>query len=188
MDIGKKIREMRQAKKISIRSMAEQTGVTPSMISQVERNLCSPSLLLLRNISEVLGIPVWFLLYDSDKPHTALTRKDERMLINIDKEGKLKQAYLVPAQGRRIEEEDHESQLEVIFDDWQPGAASGFISHKGEEAVFILSGKLEVSVGDDVIVLNEGDCVTYFADTPHQIKSIGDENAQFLTIITPATF
>lgn len=188
MDVGKKIREMRQAKKISIRSMAEQTGVTASMISQVERNLCSPSLLLLRNISEVLGIPVWFLLYDSDKPHTALTRKDERKLINIDKEGRLKQAYLVPVPGRRIEEDDHESQLEVIYDDWESGAASGFISHKGEEAVFLLAGKLEVSVGDDVVILNEGDCITYFADTPHQLKSIGDENAQFLTIITPATF
>lgn len=186
MDIGAKIREIRKSKKISIRSMAEQAEVSASMISQIERNLCNPSLLLLRRIAEILDMPIWALLYDEEKSTASLIRKEDRQLINIDKEGRLKQAYLTPKLNTRIEENERE--LEIIYDEWEPGVSSGFMTHKGEEAVYVLSGKLEASIGSDVFALSEGDCLFYDPETPHQLGNNSETTVKFLTIITPATF
>lgn len=185
MDIGNRIRTLRKAKKMTIRDLAEQIDVTSSMISQVERNICNPSLSLLRKVADVFGMPVWVLLHFEDGQEHNLIRKKDRKMIAIGENGRLKQAYLTPRR-KQFNGKDH--QLEIIYDEWEPGTEGGFFQHAGEEAVFILSGELEAVVEEDSYLLMEGDCLFYLAETPHNLRNSGDTTVRFLTIITPPEF
>ena len=184
MDVGERVRQLRKSQKLTIRDLADRVGVTSSMISQIERDTCNPSLSLLRKVAEALDTPIWMLLYDESAEYN-LIRKNKRNMISIGEGGSLKQAYLTPHR-KQFNGRDH--QLEVIYDEWGPGVDVGFQQHKGEEAIFILSGQLEATVADDVHILNEGDCLFYLSETPHKLRNIGQTIVQFLTIITPPEF
>lgn len=67
-------------------------------------------------------------------------------MIAIGEGGLLKQAYLTPRL-KQFNGRDH--QLEIIYDEWAPGVEGGFMQHKGEEAVFILSGLLEATIEEE---------------------------------------
>lgn len=185
MDIGSRVRTFRKNKNLTIRDLSKKAGVTSSMISQIERNLCNPSLSLLRKIADTFEIPVWVLLYDDKSAHPSLIRKDERNIIAIGKDGGLKQAYLTPRL-KQFNGQDH--QLEIIFDEWAPGVEGGFMQHKGEEALYILSGQLEVTIEEESYLLDEGDCLFYLAEVPHNLQNAGQNVVKFLTIITPPEF
>ncbi len=185
MDIGNRVRNYRKNKNWTILDLSKKAGVTSSMISQIERNICSPSLSLLRKIAEAFEIPVWVLLYDDEMNEPSLIRKKDRKTIAIGDNGQLIQAYLTP---RRNQFNGKDHQLEIIYDEWAPGLEGGFMQHKGEEAVFILHGQLEAVIGDNTYLLNEGDCIFYLPEVPHNLKNVGTETVQFLTIITPPEF
>ena len=187
MDIGSRVRSIRKSKNLTIGDLAEKAGVTNSMISQIERNICNPSLLLLRKVAEALDMPVWVLLYEEeeDSNELFLFRKNQRKIIALGENNQQLQAYLTP-QTKQIHGRDH--QLEIIYDEWVPGVDGGFMKHHGEEAVFVLSGELEAIIADKSAVLQEGDCLFYFADSPHCLKNAGSKPVKFLTIITPPDF
>ena len=184
MDIGERVRQLRKFQKLTIRDLADRVGVTSSMISQIERNTCNPSLSLLRKVAEALDTPIWMLLYDESAEYN-LIRKEKRNIIAIGEGGLLKQAYLTP---HRKQFNGHDHQLEVIYDEWGPGVDGGFQQHYFEEEIFILSGQLEATIADKIHILNEGDCLFYLSETPHKLRTVGKTTVKFLTIITPPEF
>lgn len=185
MDIGTRIKNLRKSKRLTIKELAEKSGVTGSMISQIEHNTCNPSLALLRKVAEAFEMPVWVLLYDESEGEHNLIRQSDRRMIAIGEDGQLKQAYLTPRR-KQFNGQDH--QLEIIYDEWAPGVEGGFIQHKGEEAVFILSGQLDAIIVDKVYTLTDGDCLFYLANVPHNLKNSGHTTVKFLTIVTPPEF
>ncbi|MEW6661592.1 MAG: helix-turn-helix domain-containing protein [Bacillota bacterium] len=177
--LGETIRRIRAEKGLSLRELADMTELTPSFLSQVERDLAEPSITSLRKIADALGVPIFYFLMDNEKP-SPVVRKNERKALKMP-ESHLVYELLVP---------DLNRSMEVWMGRLAPGAVSCDtpLSHQGEECIVVLQGKMEVQLGEETHVLDEGDTIYYFGAVPHKLKSVGDQELVFLSTITPPLF
>jgi len=177
--LGETIRRIRAEKNLSLRELAEMTELTPSFLSQVERDLAEPSITSLRKIASALGVPLFYFLMDNEKP-SPVVRKGERKAL------KMPQSHLV----YELLSPDLNRSMEVWMGRLDPGAVScdSPLSHQGEECIVVLQGTMEVQLGEDTYTLEEGDSIYYFGAVPHKLKSVGKEQLVFISCITPPLF
>jgi len=177
--LGETIRRIRAEKGLSLRELAEMTELTPSFLSQVERDLAEPSITSLRKIADALGAPIFYFLMENGKP-SPVVRKNERKALKMP-QSHLVYELLVP---------DLNRSMEVWIGRLTKGAVSCDmpLTHQGEECIVVLHGKMEVQLGEEFHVLDEGDSIYYFGSIPHKLKSVGEEELVFISAITPAVF
>jgi len=171
MDIGSKIRTIRNRKKITIAQMCEATGLSKGFISNVENNNTSPSISTLQTIANFLKVPLPYLLLEKDE-HMTVIRKEEREF-TISKEPDLKVEHLATRGG-----------LSLRLVEFPPGYSTGERkAHEGEECHLVLKGKILAEQGEDSYILEEGDTFSWCASVPHFVKNIGDETAEVLIAV-----
>lgn len=171
MDIGSKIRAIRNRKKITIAQMCEETGLSKGFISNVENNNTSPSITTLQTIAAFLKVPLPYLLLEKDE-HMTVTRKNERE-VTTSKESNLKVEHLASRGG-----------LSIRLVEIPPGASTGEKNaHEGEECHLVLKGKILAEQGEDSYILEQGDTFSWCASVPHYVKNIGDDLAEILIAI-----
>lgn len=171
MDIGSKIRTIRNRKKITIAQMCEETGLSKGFISNVENNNTSPSISTLQTIASFLKVPLPYLLLEKDE-HMNVIRKGEREM-TISEDSDLKVEHLGSRGG-----------LSIRLVEFPPGASTGKKNaHEGEECHLVLKGKILAEQGEDLYTMEEGDTFSWCASVPHYVKNIGDENAVVLIAV-----
>ena len=179
--LGDKIRQLRKEKNLSLRSLAQEVGVTASFLSQVERELADPSLGTLRKIAEMLNVPVFELLLE-DEPASPIVRKDERVRIQV-KGTPATLELLVPNLKQKMEimlcrTRSHDDQMNYKTP----------LPHPTEECIFILQGQMEIEVAKETHILNEGDSIYFKGMLLDGFRAIGDQELVFISAITPPTF
>ncbi|WP_026671796.1 helix-turn-helix domain-containing protein [Alkalihalobacterium bogoriense] len=171
MDIGSKIRSIRNRKKITIAQMCEGTGLSKGFISNVENNNTSPSINTLNTIAEFLKVPLPYLLLEK-KQHMRVVRKDDR------RSSSLKNLH--------IEHITSKGPLRMMIVESPPGFAIGEDephAHEGEEVHLVLEGKVLAEQGEDSIIAEEGDSFSWNASVPHMVKNVGDKKSVILIAI-----
>lgn len=173
---GAILRRYRLQRNLTLRELGERTGLTPSYISQIERGVVQPSLKVLEDLSAVYRVPVFYFFVD-DQPDRLLVRKAERR--QMASAGSDARYELLSPTLRR--------NLEVVSCRLAPGGttANEPFTHRGEEAVIVLSGTVEVAVGAVQFIIHEGDCIQFEAALPHRYHNIGDVEAEMLLCISP---
>lgn len=184
VQLGQKIRDIRKGKKMTINEVAKQTGFTPSFISQLERGLTKASVSSLQKITRALDITLSSLFNSADEIQTTnqstnLIRKKERSKLVFPDE-KSTDYLLTGIDGR----------FEVILTEMEPGGESGeLISHdEGEEAITVLEGTVEVTVGNEQYILEEGDTITFASQVPHGWSNVGDSKLKLIWVVSPPTY
>jgi transcriptional regulator with XRE-family HTH domain len=170
MDIGSKVRAIRNRKKITIAQMCEETGLSKGFVSNLENNNTSPSISTLQTIATFLKVPLPYLLLEKDE-HMTVIRKDERK-VTTSKDSHLKVEHLSSRGG-----------LSVRLVEIPPGASTGANAHEGEECHLVLKGKILAEQGEDSYIVEEGDTFSWCASVPHHVKNVGDETATILIAI-----
>lgn len=178
MNIGFRVRVHRHQHHLSLRQLAARAGLSVGFLSQVERDLTSPSISSLKQIANALGIKVADLLADASEDHPVLLRRKDRPVWDLSH---IRYELLATGNGRSME-----PQL-VTF---EPGAESGDhpVTHEGEEFGMILSGRAECWIGDDFFELDTGDCVYFQASTAHRMRNPGDKVCVWLHVVSPPSF
>lgn len=182
MDFGRKVKELRLEKGMTLRDLAKVSGCSISFLSQVERDLVSPTVASLRKISEALGITISSFFDGSDNENDPLVvRKNERIKLT-SKASKVVYESLKPSKANSV--------LEPLYHILDKGAYSGtdYNQHVGEEFVYVLTGQIEITVGQKTIILNEGDSAIYNSNIPHRWKNIFDGETRLIWVNTPPTF
>lgn len=183
--IGRQIRDLRKAKGITQTYIAEKIGRSVGYVSQIERGISSLPIPVLQAIGELLEVPItWFF-------HTETQQNDDEL------------NYVVRSSSRRHLEFSGTGISEELLSPWlsggivmilttfAPGAGSDQKprKRKGEEAGFVQSGSLELTIGNKSFVLNPGDSFSITGDEPHFVKNPSEtENAVILWVMTPATY
>jgi transcriptional regulator with XRE-family HTH domain len=171
MDIGSKIRVIRNRKKITIAQMCDGTGLSKGFISNVENNNTSPSISTLQTIANFLKVPLPYLLLEKDE-HMTVIRKNEREF-TMSKDSDLKVEHLGSREGLSIRQVE-----------FPPGTSTGEKNaHEGEECHLVLKGKILAEQGEDSFILEEGDTFSWCASVPHFVKNIGEEAAVVLIAV-----
>lgn len=177
--LGAKIRKKRMERNMSLKDLAEKTDLTASFLSQVERDLAEPSITSLRKIAEALEVPIFYFLLDNGSA-SPVVRRNERKVLKFPK------SHLI----FELLSPDLNRQMEIMIARLAVGATSCDepLSHQGEEFIFIMQGKMEITIGEDTFILDQSDSIYYFAAIPHKLVSVGDEELVFLSAITPPRF
>lgn len=180
LELGQRIREVRRKKHMTLRDAADAAGVSESFLSQVERGLANPSVASLRRIADAMHEPV-ASFFVGDAPTGMLVRtKDRRRLVHPM--GMLEDYLLTPPTARK---------LQIIYCVAGPGEGSGqerYTHVADEECLVVLSGRLEVGIGDETYELNTGDALLLDPKNPHGFYNRGPEPCTMLWVQTPPLF
>jgi len=178
-EVGERLRERRRARGLSLRALAERLGVSPSLISQIERGRARPSVSTLFAIATELDASIDELLFSDDRPSAlAATAGPESRPSPVQEAATRHHIRL--ASGVVWERLTTTSQpgVEFLFVVYDVGGASSpgdtYQSHSGYEWGYVISGVLEVIIGFDRHVLQPGDAVSLDSSVPHRLANIGD--------------
>lgn len=178
MHLGKKIRDLRFRRGLTVQQLAELSGLSKGFISQVENERTSPSLATLRDLARALNTSVAYLVVEDDSaPH--IVRESDRLK---GTNGAPIHVEVLTAQPRR--------NLEILMTTIPPGGSARTERdyHHGEECVVCLDGLVTVSGGEHRIELKPGDSCHYDGRTPHAVENAGSGPARVMIAITPASF
>jgi transcriptional regulator with XRE-family HTH domain len=180
-DLGLTIRRLRESRQLSLKEVAARSGLTQSFLSQVERNLTSPSVASLRRVAQAFGVPLTALFQGPVVPENRVVRRAERRQL-IHPSRQWRDYLLTPSLTGK---------LQVILSVIEPGGGSGeepYAHDSDEECVIILRGRLDFWVGSDRYLLEEGDSIVFESRIPHRNRNPGPEQAEVLWITTPPSY
>lgn len=174
--MGGRLRSLRHRRGLTIEQVASATGLTKGFISQLERDMATPSLSSLARISDALGVRMGDVFHTPARDDVRLIRKSEREAV----EWSANHFLLSPPSERR---------LQAIESHLAPGETAGdeLYSFPGDvELVYVLQGSLELQVNEDTYVLKAGDALTYPLREPHSWRNASAKQpAHVLWIAVP---
>jgi transcriptional regulator with XRE-family HTH domain len=178
--IGEKIRRLRKEARLTARQLSEEANLSPSMLSQVERDIVSPSISSLRSIAAVLNVPAFYFFIDEDDFSGLVVRRSERITMRYPNYNATYQ-LLSPTLDKNIE---------MLFVELGPGERSCDTptAHEGEECLLVISGCLRVVTPDWAVVLEEGDSIYLERMMPHQMINDSDQIVEMVCAISPPSY
>lgn len=179
--IGTKIRYYRKQKSHTLKSLAESAGVTPSLLSQIEKGSANPSINTLKVISNALKVPLFNFFIEDMSIDKLVVRANQRKTITFNNSDNIRYELLSP---------NLRGDIEFVLMTIKPGVASSedLIPHVGEEVAYIESGQAEIFINDKSVVLNQGDSIKIPPHTKHKWVNIGNDTLKIVFALTPPTF
>ncbi|MGA7595675.1 MAG: cupin domain-containing protein [Gallionella sp.] len=181
-EVGVRLRLVRLRHQLSQRALAKRVGVAHATISLIESGRSNPSISALKRI--LAGIPITLAEFFSDEMPPATSRIFYRAAELTEISGGEGISYRLIGSAR----EGHV--LQIMFERYETGADTGIIMlrHEGEEGGFILSGQLEVSVGESTRMLGPGDAYYFNSRQPHRFRNVGSEPCILVSSCSPSSF
>lgn len=167
MTIGERLRKIRRTQGRTLKEIAGNSNITVSLLSKIENNKSQPPIATLTRISSALGVSTSSLLSDDDEPGTIFvpakntaqtTRADkgyEFFSFATQRPSKLMDVFLFSAKKGEV----------------TPQA----MCHSGEEFIYVLSGKMEYSVGSAQFTLKAGDALYFDSEADHDLQPLTKE-------------
>ena len=178
MNLGQKIRQMRQVRGLTAVALAKYARVTPGFISQLEYSQTVPSLQTLERVAAALDVSLmYFFLEESRQPQ--VMRQRQRQLIHEGHDGsRLWLLSPLPPQ-----------HLELALLELPRGAVSWSTvrSHEGQQCHLVLQGTVRADYANHTYRLEEGDSILWDATTPYRLENIGTDAAHLLIAMAPAS-
>jgi transcriptional regulator with XRE-family HTH domain len=176
-DLGRRLRQLRSSRRLSLAHVAEATGISPSFLSMVENGQSDITVSRLMRLVHWYGVSIADLLQEPDRSPVRVVRAGERHSVELAEE-RIRIVMLVP--------DGQHAMMPVINVYARGGGMSEPTQHEGEEFVHVLHGTVELTVGEGPpILLAPGDSAHYRADLSHSFRNVGDGEARFLGITTP---
>jgi transcriptional regulator with XRE-family HTH domain len=178
--LGRTLQKARKERGFTVGQLSTRAGVSAGLISQLERGWGNPSFQTLSRLAEALGVPLGTFLQGSTEPTQMVVRARRRKKLVLP-EDHLVYELLTPGLG---------GALEVLRTQVPAGWSNKDrpFSHRGEECVHLLEGRLQVTVGADVFELDEGDSITYDSAVPHWWANDTERDAVIIGSVTPPSF
>ena len=185
--IGERLRAERQRKGMTVREIARRVSVSPSLISQIERDKVNPSVSTLWSLVSVLGLQIGELFSDVEPPADIepvappaasgpVTAPGSRSVINL--ESGVHWERLTAAT---------DAVVEFLTVTYPPGAAScdvdSLVRHGGKEYGYVVSGRLGVRIGFEEYELGPGMAVSFDSSAPHRLWAVGDQPAEAIWFV-----
>jgi transcriptional regulator with XRE-family HTH domain len=170
---------VRKRLQLSQRALARTAGVPSSTVSLIESGHTNPSIGSLKRLLDAVGMSLGeFFSLELAAQDQFFFRADELTEISRGKVS-YRQVGMPGA-----------STLQILCETYQPGSDSGriLLTHQGEEGGVVISGRLEVTVGDQVRVLRAGEAYLFSSLIPHRFRNVGEEVCTLVTACTPPTF
>lgn len=176
--IGEKLREIRMNRQLSLEEVTRLTGVSKPMLGQIERGQSIPTITTLWKIATGLKVPLSSFL-EGQPPEYSVVRIGEKEMISED-QGKMRAYSLFPYDPIR--------NVEVFYIEFDSGCCHTSEKHNDgvEEYIFVCSGKLQLVLNEEEIVVDEKQAIRFRADIPHSYNNpFSEKSTVYNTIFYP---
>lgn len=174
LQIGQKVRRLRQQRRMTLQDLADQTGLSKPLLSQIENDQVIPPLATLLRISKAfkVGIENFFQEEDSSEKCILVRSGESSKLIQrgLSRGGSPPYIYHSLAYGKR----DRNVEPFLMEFEARVWGEELLVSHEGQEFLYLLEGEVEFHYGDKIIHLLQGDSVFYDSSEPHGYVALSD--------------
>ena len=178
---GDKLKDVREKKHLTLKSVAKEAGVSESLVSQIEHNRVSPAIDTLLALADALDINLEYLFeeYNRSRPVTIIRGGERRSMREDDV---VYEEILRPSK----KDGDHSFECYLITIPQGGHTHRGSYGHPGKEMGFIIEGGGKLVYENSEHELFAGDSVSFSATSPHTIENTGSGILRALWIVTPA--
>ena len=174
--IGRNIRMLRESSGISLTAAAQRASLTKSALSKIETGQTSPPIATLLRIASALGVSiVQFFNEEEQYPAFVLTRKGKGTTLNRDG-SKFGYSYEALCLAK------WNTGAEPFLLEIKNGDPEGRFHHDGQEFIYMLSGRMEVTIDSEKMTLNAGDSLYFDGNRERSTRVVGNKSAKFLCI------
>ena len=178
--LAEEIRHFRKKNHFSLEMLADASGVSRSMISKIERCETVPSTVILSKLAEALGVTFSQLMAPAVEREVVHILAARQPVLRDEETGFLRRCISPVLPGRGID---------WVLNTLPPGAETGnFVAHRRgvEEYIYVLNGRMQVTIGDQQAVLDKGDSLYFQADADHSFRNMGKTPCEYFLVIDTA--
>ena len=181
-NIGAKIKELRRAKKLTLQDVANETGFSTALISQIENNNVSPPIATLSKIAHYFDVKIGHFFSENEAEcRFEVLRGNERSVIpKVVSQDGTNHGYFYESLSVRKKNKKMDPFLLTLN---EKVTNTDTYSHYGEEFLFVMKGTAELLLDDQRIVLNGGDSVYFDANLKHRLLSSGGDEVKVLVVV-----
>ncbi len=179
--LGKTILDYRKRNGMTIRAFSQASGVSTSLISQIERGQANPSLSVLELLAKALNVPLYTLFVSDLDFDTLISRKKDRKRVFRKDQNHIVTDILTP--------DFMKAHIQILSMDLNPHSkttTSHYVHDQHEELALVLQGKVYVELEGEESLLEEGDVVRIPPNVRHRFLNRTDEGVQVLFVLVPA--
>ena len=181
--IGSKLRRLRLRKSMGLLELSQHTGLSPAMLSKLERDLMHPTLPTLYRISMVFSVGLEYFFNPEPRPVLEIVRKKDRLRFPDSPDAAEPSYYF-----ESLDFPVADRKLNSYLAEFEAAEECRPHEHPGIEFFYVLSGKLEMSAGEDTHQLAEGDAIYFDSTVPHGYRRVGAKRTTALVVtLTPYT-
>ena len=179
MEIGEKIRCIRQQNQLTQGELADRCELSKGFISLLERDMTSPSISTLKDILEALGTNLSSFFSDPADEKIVFTREDHAVKKDMDEKSEI--CWLIPNAQKNL--------MEPILLTLEPGGSTyPDIPHEGEEVGYVLEGTVHLWIGEKKHIVKKGESFLIQPDRPHFLENKGKRLVRIVWIASPPSF
>jgi len=192
MEIGEKVKALRVTSRITLNELSEKSGVSKSLLSQIERNISVPTVTTLQKIANAFRIPISSMFSENnDVTQPAAAHRSDMSSggLTVVRKGGRKKLIMPWGAWQEMLCPDLRHKIEFIYLHYPVGTkVEEFYTHDGEECGIVLEGRFRAVIGDQEIILEAGDSIYYDSSIPHRWENSGETEATAIWAITPPSF
>jgi transcriptional regulator with XRE-family HTH domain len=180
-EFGKKLKALRLTEGMTLKQLASKARCTDAYLSQMERGLANPSVMILKNVASALGVTVVdFFLEPRPEDNDVVVKEKDRIELDL-KRGNAKIQMLV----RHVQNK----RMQPFYNLIEPGGGSrGSYSHIGEEFGIVLQGRLRLNLDGKIYEVKKGESFYFSSQTLHSWLNPGKTNTVVIWVTSPPTF
>jgi transcriptional regulator with XRE-family HTH domain len=179
--IGEKLRSLRLGRKMGLVELGKHTGLSPALISKIERDKLFPTLPTLVRISMVFGVGLEHFFGDEQRRPLSVTRSDERLQFP-ESPDRQRVAYTFEC----LDYKSVDRKTNSYLAEFQPLPETETVPHQhdGSEFIFVIEGELQLSVKGEAVVLAQGDSIYFDSTTPHSYRACSTSPCRAIVVTT----
>jgi len=176
--IGERVRKIRNERGLTLQDVANYTGFSKALISQIENNVVMPPINTLGKIAKILNVKMtYFFEEEIDHREYHIVRKDERKM--VFREG-VKHGYLY----ENLASMSANDVLQMILVTIKSGdGQKKLFNHEGYEYMYVAEGKIRFYLSNEIIDLEKGDSIAFNSKIPHYAESISEEDSKVVNAL-----
>jgi len=173
LNVGLRIRKLREQHGFSLRTLAERSGLSINAISLIERGENSPTVSSLHVLASALGVKITDFFEDANEQAVVYVKRNRRLVSQAN-------GVVMESLGIGLRNQQMEPFLATI--DPPMVSANELIAHPGQEFVYCVAGEIEYQIGSQSYLLMPGDSLLFEAAQPHCFRGLGELPATILLV------
>ena len=171
--IGHRLREIRKETDLTLKKLAEWTGLSPALLSRIENGLTMPSIPTLQAVANSLRVDIGYFFRDQEKTQYVISKQGSRRTAlsergyDIERLVEGMENHFMEPVITSLRGKDQEETVELVI-------------HDGQEFMYVLEGKIEVTLGTKKYILKKGDAAYWNGSVPHKGISLSKRPARTL--------